>query len=236
MNKGFSFLEILVVLSLSAGLLLMLLSTVSQSVGASRKIVSHQEKMEGIFHTMNMLRSDLTKCGMRLQEAAQVFHLPLFENGGDNLRVIYGIGGEKLLEEAHGGDTTVFIERNDNFSKGKKILLFEPAGSCFEFNEITGRKGNQVTLAEGLLQPYPRNTMAVVLKEVEYKLYTQPGGPGPLKRKVNKGYFQPLLEEVTDFSIQYYPEANSVLYKIQVNGKEQLQGYVFLTHMAEMPQ
>lgn len=212
----------------------MLLSTLRQSMKATRKVVSHQQKMEGIFHTMDILRSDLTKCGMRLGEAARIFHLPLFESGGEDLRIIYGVSGEKLTMEACCGEFQAVIQRNDFFSKGKKVLFFEPASGIYEFNEIKGRKGDQLTLAQPLLQDYPLNTALVALKEVEYKLYTHPEYPGPLKRKVNKGYFQPLLEEVTEFYIQYVPEAHSVFYRIQVNGREQLQGYVFMTHMTEV--
>lgn len=234
MTGGFTFLELLVVLCLSSVILMMFLSTVRHSIGATRKIVSHQQKMEGIFHTMDMLKSDLTKCGMRLGEASKVFHLPLFEIGGTELRVVYGVAGEKLTLDALCGDTQATIQRNDFFSRGKKVLLFEPADGIYEFNEIAGCKGDQLTLTQPLLQNYPVNTAVVALQTIEYKLYTNPNAPGPLKRKVNKGYFQPLLEEVTDFFIQYIPEAHSVFYRIQVNSREQLQGYIFLTHITEV--
>ena len=36
---------------------------------------------------------------------------------------------------------------------------------------------------------------------------------------------------VTDFSVTYFPESNSVLYRIELDGKEQIRGYIFLMNM-----
>ena len=52
-----------------------------------------------------------------------------------------------------------------------------------------------------------------------------------LKRKADGGDFQPLLEEVSDFYVTYFPDANSVLYRIVVNKKEQIRGYIFLLNL-----
>jgi hypothetical protein len=54
-----------------------------------------------------------------------------------------------------------------------------------------------------------------------------------LKRKTDGGYFQPLIENVTEFYVNFFPEAYSVLYRIEVNKKEQIRGYVFLTNMVK---
>jgi hypothetical protein len=63
---------------------------------------------------------------------------------------------------------------------------------------------------------------------VEYKIYPSQSA---LKRKVNSGYFQPMLEKVTDFNVTYFPEAISVLYRIEIDKKEQIRGYIFLVNM-----
>jgi hypothetical protein len=41
-----------------------------------------------------------------------------------------------------------------------------------------------------------------------------------------------LLQEVTDFQVTFFPEANSILYRIEINGKEQIRGYIFLLKYA----
>jgi hypothetical protein len=53
-----------------------------------------------------------------------------------------------------------------------------------------------------------------------------------LERQVNMGRISTLLGEVSDFYVTYFPDANSVLYRIEVNKKEQIRGYIFLLNLA----
>jgi len=232
MIRGFSLLELIVVLTLSVGILTIVLSSTSESTSYSQKVTTHQQRMEAIFHTVEMLRSDLTKCGMRLQEAAKFFTFPLFENSDFSFKVNYGIEKEVLIDDSHEGEDTLTINRNDFFNKGKRVVIYDPEREVYEINEVKSRNGDQLTLVNMLQNDYPKNAMVVVLKQVEYKLYSQQNTKA-LKRKVNKGYFQPLIENVTDFNVKFYPEAYSVLYRIEINKKEQVRGYIFLTNMVE---
>ena len=70
--------------------------------------------------------------------------------------------------------------------------------------------------------------MVVPLKKVEYKFYP---AQRVLKRKADKWNFKPLLKEVSDFYVTYFPDANSVLYRIEVNKKEHIRGYIFLLNL-----
>lgn len=232
MIKGFSLLELIVALTISVGILILVMSNLSESTAYSKKVTTNQQKMEAIFHTVEMLRSDLTKCGMRLQEAAKFFSFPLFENSDYSFKVNYGIEKEILTADAHSGENTIAIGRNDFFNKGKRVVIYHPEKEIYEINEIESRGGDLLTLSNNLLKDYPKNSMVVVLKQVEYKFYSQQNVKS-LKRKVNKGYFQPLIEDVTDFYVRFYPEAYSVFYKIEIDEKEQVRGYIFLTNMVE---
>ncbi|MCP5049117.1 MAG: hypothetical protein GY940_18250 [bacterium] len=232
MIKGFGLLEVLITLGISIGILVVVFSTVSQSTESARKVMTHQQRMEGIFHTIDMLRSDLTNCGMRLREAAKFLNFPLFENSDYSFKVIYGIGNENLTENVMNGENIITINRNDFFYKGRKIILFDPEEGRYEIAVIKGRRGDQLTLSDPLLYDYPKNAAAIALKEVEYKLYSQQE-VNSLKRKVNKGYFQPLLEDVTDFYVRFYPEANAVFYRVEIGKKEQIRGYILMVNMME---
>jgi competence protein ComGF len=230
MIKGFSLLEVIVALTIGLGILIFVISNVSQSTTHTKRIISNQEKMESIFHTVEMIRSDLTKCGMRLLEPAKFLGMPLFVNSDYSFKVIYGIGNEMLIDDSKENATTVTINRNDFFKKGKKIVIYDPDNRNYEINEIQALDGDQLILLTGLQDDYPTNSSVVVLKEVEYKHYAE---QNILKRKVNKGYFQPLIEGVTDFYVKFFPESCSLLYRIEVNKKEQIRGYIFLTNMVE---
>lgn len=228
MIKGFSILEIILVFSIVMFVLTFVIANVSGSIKHSQKIISNQQKLEALFNTADMIRSDLTKCGMRLQEASKYFHFPLFEYNDTGFKVTYGIEDEFLLQDSRVGESIITVNRNEYFQAKKRIIIYDPVKEIYEVNEIKSLNTNQLTLLNTLQNNYCRNSIAVVLKEVEYKLYPQ---QYTLKRKVNKGFFQPLIEDVTDFNVQFYPESRSVLYRIEINKKEQIRGYIFLTNM-----
>jgi hypothetical protein len=227
MIKGFSLVEVLVVSALTFLLISMVVSNITETNRCSQKIIGKQQRMEAIFHTVDAIRSDLSKCGMRLKEASETFGFTTFENTGQSFRVLFGVGDEILLDDCRLEETAINVNRNDYFSKGKEILIYDREHRCFEFNKISGRSGDWLLLSNELQNNYSKNSMVVALKEVEYKIYEK---ENVLKRKVNSGYFQPMIEEVTDFNVSYFPESDSVLYRIEVNHKEQVRGYIFLTN------
>ncbi|MGE5341885.1 MAG: type II secretion system protein J [Candidatus Omnitrophota bacterium] len=228
MIKGFSLLEVIVALTISLSVLTFVVANVGESIRNSKKVISNQQRMESIFQTIDVIRSDLTKCGMRLQDPARFLTFPLFENSDVSFKVTYGTDDESLLETAFAGTNIIKVNRNDYFQLKRKILIYDPGSEQYEVNEIKGLSGSQVTLTTLLKNNYPVNSVAVILKEIEYKHYLQ---QNTLKRKVNAGYFQPLIDNVTDFSVTFYPEVRSVFYRIEVNEKEQVRGYIFLPHM-----
>jgi hypothetical protein len=225
---GFSILEVIVTLTILVSVISLVVTNVTNTTRSSKQIISHQQRMESIFHTVEMIRSDLTKCGMRLQEAAGHYGLSLFAYSNCSFKVIQGVGDESLQADSHEGEESLIINRNDYFKKRKKVILYTPETNDFEFNEIKGIKGTELTLSNPLENDYPRGAVIIVLKEVEYKLYSD---DNVLKRKVDRGYFQPLIEEVTAFNVKYYPESLSVLYLLEVQKKEQIRGYIYMPHM-----
>jgi hypothetical protein len=70
--------------------------------------------------------------------------------------------------------------------------------------------------------------VVLVLKEIEYRYFEK---QAQLKRKVDRGHFQPLVDRVSDFFVSFFPESQSVLYRIEVNNREQIRGYIFLKNM-----
>lgn len=230
MIKGFSLVETLVVLALISVLIPMIIGNVTASSRCSQKIINNQKQMESIFHTVDALKSDLTKCGMRLQEASHTFGFPMFEHTTSSIKVLYGLGEENLAAECKEGETLIPVSRNDFFSKRKGILIYDTEMGCYEFNVIEKWDKDHLVLSRDLQNDYSENATAVVVKQVEYKIYRD---QSTLKRKVNSGYFQPMIEKVTDFNVTYFPEAGSVLYRIEIDKKEQIRGYIFLVNMVE---
>jgi len=122
----------------------------------------------------------------------------------------------------------VKIAANEFFKSGRGVLIYDLASQAWEMNEIVSRQDGALVLKNPLQNAYPLNSMVVALKKVEYKFYP---AQRVLKRKADKGDFQPLLEEVSDFYVTFFPDANSVLYRIEDNKKEQIRGYIFLLNL-----
>ena len=230
MIKGFGILEMLISLSLGLGILTVIIAHSAEAGRVAKKITGNQERLEAIFHTVDTIKSDLNKCGMRLQEAGRFFNIPGFESSAGGFKVIYGLADEALLENALLGQRTLKIAKNDFFKKDKMILIYDLHGQAWEFNEISDFLGGALALKNPLQHDFPGNSPVLALKKVEYKFYP---AQAALKRKTDKGNFQPLLEEVSDFYVTFFPDANSVLYRIEVNKKEQIRGYIFLLNLVQ---
>jgi hypothetical protein len=196
----------------------------------AKKITSNQERLEAIFHTVDTIKSDLNKCGMRLQEVCKLSNIPCFESSQGNFKVTYGLADEVLLENALQGQQTLKLAKNEFFKKDKLVLIYNLGLQVWEFNEISDFLGGALVLKNPLQNGFPVNSPVLVLKKVEYRFYP---AQRMLKRKSDKGNFQPLLEEVTDFYVTFFPDANSVLYRIEVNKKEQIRGYIFLLNLVQ---
>ena len=230
MNSGFSLIEILVVLTISFTILTMVITNITEGISISNKVITKQQVLESLFFTVDTIKSDLTKCGMRLQEAKRYFNLPLFKHTQTSFQTTYGVASESLTEDTFQDGSSVRAEKNIFFKKGAKILIYNLEKQNYEMNQIKNINGNTILLKNGLINDYLQGSTVIVLKECEFKLYKN---QKILKRKAGRGYFQPLIEKVTDFYITYFPDANSVLYRIEINNKEQVRGYIFLTNMVE---
>ena len=228
MIKGFGILEMMIALSLGLGILTVIIAHSTESGKVAKKITGNQERLEAIFHTVDTIKSDLNKCGMRLQEARRFFNISCFASAAGSFKCNYGLADELLLENAVRGQQTLKVAQNDFFKKDKVVLIYNLALEVWEFNEIKDRLGEALVLKNALQNDYVRNSQVVVMKKVEYKYYP---AQRTLKRKADKGNFQPLLEEVSDFYVTFFPDANSVLYRIEVNKKEQIRGYIFLLNL-----
>ena len=66
------------------------------------------------------------------------------------------------------------------------------------------------------------------VRKVEYRFDQE---QKKLTRRVNRNKAETVLDGVTDFYINYFQESKSVLYRIEMNGKEQIRGYIFLINM-----
>ena len=55
-----------------------------------------------------------------------------------------------------------------------------------------------------------------------------------LTRRQGRAKAEVILGNMTDFFVSYFPESFSVLYRIEINKREQVRGYVFLPNLQKI--
>jgi len=227
--RGFGLLEMLVALTLGLGVLTVIIAHSTGSAKVERKVAAGQERLEAIFHAVDAIKSDLNKCGMRLQEARPFAAVTPFTASSTSFSCTYGIADEPLLEGALRGQQSLRVAADECFAKGRALFLYDRRSRAWELNEIEYRLDGALVLKRPLESDFPRDSTVVALRRAEYRY-----SPARrlLQRRGDGGSFQPLLEEVSDFYVTYFPDANSVLYRIEIDRKEQVRGYIFLLNMA----
>ncbi len=227
MNSGFSLLEILVVITISFAIFGIIISNITEGIGVSRKITTRQQVLESLFFTVDTIKNDLTKCGMRLQEASELFNIELFSNTQSGFKVVYGLASDELMENCYSGDNRIEVTSTDFVKKGRKILIYDAVSKIYEFVRVKKVEENSIILDSRIKNDHIKHSVVIPLKETEMKLYKKDMA---IKRKVDRGYFQPVIEGVTDFYISFFEDSNSVLYRLELNRKEQVRGYIFLSN------
>lgn len=234
MNNGFSLLEVLIAMTISLSVLSIVISSVTDSTDSGKKIQENQAVLESIFNTVDALKTDLTKCGMRLQEAKKYFDFPIFTNSNIELKTLSGITNIYLKEETPTGTNELCLEKNEYLKKKRKLLIYNTENNTYEFNTIDDIEYDEdkvyISLVKETKNFYEKNSVIILLKSVSFKYYAK---EKTLKRKIDNGYFQPMIDNVTDFYLKYFPDSYSLLYRIEVGNKEQIRGYIFLTNMVQ---
>jgi len=193
-----------------------------------KRSMRSQDRLEAIFHTVDTIKSDLNKCGMRLQEARQFCGISPFTSTSSSFTCTYGVADEQLLEGSQQGQQAIKVAANQFFKKGKTVLIYDPSQKSWELNEIEYRLDGALALKNSLQHDYSPGSTVTALNHVTYNFYAS---RHVITRKVDNGQCQPLLEGVSDFYVTYFPDANSVLYRIEINKKEQVRGYIFLLNL-----
>jgi hypothetical protein len=229
MIKGFGILEMLIALSLGLGILTVIIAHSAEAAKVGKRIAGGQERLEAVFHAVDTIKSDLNKCGMRLQEAGEFCGIAPFASSQGSFACVWGLADDFLQENALKGQKSLRFAGDDFFKKDREILVYDAGRRTWEVNEIEYRLDGVLLLKNALASDFASGSVVVALKRVEYKYYP---AQRTLKRKADRGNFQPLLEDVSDFYVTFFPDANSVLYRIEIDKKEQVRGYVFLLNRA----
>ncbi len=226
--KGISFFELMISLSISFFVLSIIVSGITSTAKSSKKLNNDNEEIESIFHTVDIIKSDLNKCGMRLIEYSDFFDVEIVQCSDDWFKIEYGVSDENLLENAVKGDDEIKVNVNEYFKKNKYVLIYNLDFSSFQILKIKNIEKDNLIFESPLLYDFRKGSEIIVIKTIEYKYFER---NRVLKRKVDNGYFQPLVENVSDFYVTYFKDSHAILYKLEINQKQQVRGFVFLNNM-----
>lgn len=227
MSSGFTILEMLFSLSVSFVVLLMGVTAINQAGGYSEKLSEDQQRIEALFNMVDLIKADLLKCGVRLNYTDDFVEPFRWEQ--DGFKLIYGFYEEFLKQSESAGSLMIRVRGNrELFPQGCKVIIFDPLSGDKELNLIERYTGGFIELAAPLNRKYSRGSFLICLKTLEYRWFPV---EKCLKRKVDKGVFQPLIDEVTDFKVSYVNDCRTVQYRVEIDSREQLQSYVFLNNL-----
>lgn len=195
-REGFLLVESLLALTF---FLLLILSSIEFFGSARRlffKLQDAQLDRESGLAALEKLKTDALQAGQGL-----IFpiRLGLTEGIGiEDAALILKNAAETgvLAEDAHAGQTVIQVESAEDFAAGRTIYL--TGSNEGESRVIASVGGNSLTLTSPLAHDYSKETGAVALVQaISYYLDAE---QHVLRRKVNSGSGQPVLEGVQSFT------------------------------------
>jgi len=195
-KDGFLLIESLLALTF---FLLIILSSI-EFFGSARtlffKLRGAQWDRESALAALEKLKGDVLQAGQGLPASIR---LGLAEGIGfaDGILILKSAAGAGVLaEDARAGEMILHVENAEDFAPGRSIFLTDKNKG--EALIVAAADGDSLTLASPVAFDYIKGEAAVaLLQTVSYYLDAE---RSTLRRKVNSGIAQPLLEAVQAFS------------------------------------
>jgi prepilin-type N-terminal cleavage/methylation domain-containing protein len=208
-TRGFTLVEILIVLGLS----LLVLLAAFEFFGLTRsffyKLKGAQEDSLAIQAALDKLRIDLLRAGCGLELAIRAGAIEGITAAG-SLVILSQEDAYSLSADCAAGDTRLSLEKTTGLSAGRVVCLADEEKA--ERHTVVGVEADAIILAEPLEDLYKGPEAGLLLlEEVTYFLDE---GAAVLRRKVNASPAQPLLDNAGLFEFAYLEEDNLVRVKL----------------------
>jgi type II secretory pathway pseudopilin PulG len=205
-KRGFSLLEVLIILGLS----ILVLMAAFEFFGITRSLFSKlkdaQEKNQAVQAALVKLRIDLLRAGFGLEAPLRAGVIEGIDITGTSLLILSREEIFALSADASSGEQRICLEKVTGLSPGRRVCLAEEDKT--EIHTIASLDGHTVVLSKPLEASYPATTaQLLLLEEVSYFLDDR---SGILRRKVNASPAQPLLDDSGLFVPVYRREDNLV--------------------------
>lgn len=195
-TAGFSLLESLIALTLSFFIFLAGIEIFSMARKTLSKLEEAQTIEEAVSAAIDRIRADVRNAGRGLAGPPGVEIVKSLEADGEILIVRSGEAATRLTADAAAGQSILPIADGRQFPAGRTICVMDESKG--ETALIASAGTSCLTLASPLSGAYGRAGSAVVLVQ-KITLYMD-AGRSVLRRKVDAGTGQPLLEDALSFA------------------------------------
>jgi len=227
---GFSLVECLLGMALS----LFVITSSLQFFGLAQKVFfrlkEREEAGQGALAALDKMRIDLLHAGRGLAGEMALGLVDAARATEDELRTTSLEKPLMLTGTARAGDIRLLLASTADIASGQEICLSD--GSAGEVRTVAAVEHGAVSLREPLERDYSLDTAVVSL--LENVAYFLDGPARILRRRVNSGSAQPLLENIAAAIWLYDPEARLVRVRLElsVEGAHPHETTVFLKNPA----
>ncbi len=229
-KSGFSLVECLIGMALSLLIIVSSLQFFAQAQKAFFRLKEREEAGQGALAALDKMRIDLLHAGRGL--AGEMAHglIEAVRSTEDELRTTSLEKPLTLAGLARAGDVRLLLASTADIAAGQEICFSD--GRQGELRSVERVEHGAVILGEPLERDYSPD--AAVLSLLENVAYYLDGPARVLRRRVNAGSAQPLLENVAAATWIRDPEARLVRVRLElsVEGARPHETTVFLKNAA----
>lgn len=194
--SGFSLFESLIALTLFLFIVLAGIEIFGSAGKTLHKLEEAQTIEENIAAALERIRADVRSAGRGLAGPAGIETVKCLEAVGEILVIRSGERATPLTADAAAGQTVLAVADGREFAAGRTVCVMD--GSKAEAALIAAAGENSLILASPLTGSYARAAAEVILVQ-KISIYMD-AGRSVLRRKVDAGTGQPLLEEARSFA------------------------------------
>ena len=216
-NKGFSLIE---------GLLSMTLTLLTAMAGleafsVSRRVYASLQKKEEAGRAaacaLDKVKSDLASSGEGLVRELRLGDMKAVEGIAEGISILSRGEGLFLAQDAAGGQSAILLGSTKGLRAGQEVCLSGPGKA--EMRVIAAVEGGRVVLSSPLAHSYETEEADLcTVRRVSYFLDER---TRIVRRRVNAGSAQPLLEGVSEFDCSFDEAGNLAVIKIRLRDDEE---------------